>query len=807
MAYYLSTNNQYQRQELSSSGLSPVSFSSPKELQEIAKRDWTPGLFEGGVRKNANFKKSYFLYGDIDNDDRGDKITMNEFMKGFAEYEFYIITSRSHQKSKKDVGPADRFHVLFPLINPITDPAIIKAKLVQMIKVYPFFDKSCNDPARFFFGFDGNEVIHNAGRNFDIEIVEEKAEEDVMALFSGPTGFENLPPEVKPDYEMRDRHNDVMALLRQAAGYGTFKDYGEWIKLGMAMKNDGFGLEEWLSLSDPDAQKDGRSKWETFNSRLTGGTLIHYCRMVDPKFMTKGSLTPEKKMEKILAKRDAGVTEIDRPFENSQFGNVDRVVYYKGNDIRYVSDSSFWIRWTGKVWEKSSKGHVPEMIGDVIANISHNESKFYEIPDTQDKQVIKDAEKRRDSFLAFVKASKTQGQIEAVGKILAVQNKHDIPIVETDLDKDPMLFNCANGMLDLETGRLEVHQRNYLASKISNVEFQPGKKCPKFLAFLDKVLLGKKDTINWIQQYAGYCLTGKSPNRVVAVFWGDGINGKSTLVNIISHIVGEYAIQARTETFIESGNVDKVGQDIVKFRGSRLITAQESSDGQKLNEQRIKDMTGSDVIVGRYLYSREDISFVNTGKLIFSTNHKPRISGNDRGIWSRLKLVHFGYIFNREEIIDKYHEVILADEASGILNWMLEGCQNLSKGGWKMPYAKEIDDATQEYKDEEDKIGQFLSECCVMDKRHSVNSNELYKKFQTFCEENGIRGVVTSTRFNRDLFSREGIEKKRGSNGSSKWAASGIRFKESADIAKEMSKNVLEDAKATGLTVEDIGLF
>ena len=822
MNHDISTNYKYQQAVLSNASMNQVSFQTVSGLKVIAQKDWCPSIFLNGNRKNEFFIKSDFLYGDIDNDDRGDKISMVEFQEKFSEYEFYIITSRSHRIAKKDNIAADRFHVLFPQAEPIFSQTELKLKLVQMIKDNAFFDKSCNDPARFFFGFDNCEVIHNDGKPFTVSVdsgkdLDFKNDDDEIfkeLIADSRTGLEDFDSkQYKTD--ILDKKSDVLRLLRIASNRGDFDEYSNWLKLGMGLYNDGYSLSDWLDLSSPDSATDCANKWEGLTSKVSGGSLIHICRTVEPNFLKKGSLTPSRKLEIAIEKKKEAIennTEtqgLSSPFGMDQFSNAARVIYYHGDDLKFVSDSGNWSIWNKNVWVPDLFGRIKEVVKTVLEEVAVNESKFYELPETDNKDDLKKAEKRLERFLQFCQSIKTSSQINGVVEILSTSCKNNIPISETSFDSDPFIFNCKNGILDLKTGELMAHDKFRLCSKISNVEYTKDAKCDKFVSFLRKIMKGNTEVIEWMQMYFGYCLTGLPPNRMVAFFWGDGRNGKSTLVNIVSRIIGEYSVAARIETFIESNNADKINQDIVQFRGSRLITAQESSDGQRLNENRIKDMSGGDKIVGRYLYSKQDISFVNTGKMIFSTNHKPKINGTDKGMWDRIRLIPFEYHIKDDELVDRFDEMLLKEESEGIFNWIYEGLRKLMSRNFKFPVVSTIEDATQEYKDEEDRVGQFLSDRCVFAFGHSLSSADLYREYSIYCGESGIKGVMTSTRFGRDLVQRTGLERIKSNRSKNQFTVKGIRWRNESDLPEELGleKETKYNPAEMPKELEDFGIF
>lgn len=774
----LTTNGEYQNAKVST-GFREVPVATIPELKQITTLDWSPGIYKDGVRKLDSWTGSDFLYIDVDNAvyDAAEATSI-DYCLGWIQAEMYIITSRNHGKKKPDghggfFAACDRFHILFPLKERCFDPKMYQLWIKALIAFYPFADKAATGAARFFFGVDSPNVYYNRGQfRFDISGPPENVEvepENMTRKLSRAEFTNNT---------LEDKKVKLLEKLREAASQGLFANYHDWLSLGMGMKTEGFSCSDWLGLSwETEGMTSLEAKWNGFKrSDITGGTLMHYARKVDPDFMVKRDrsspsnilsgkvvLLDERRSERQATSDWEGdspvaVTE-DKPmataFPLTQMGNVDRMVYHHGQDLRYVSDADFWLVWTGSKWERDMKGKIANMTKGMIENIYQREWQLHS------KQNDKGAEVGLPKLEKFIQSCSNTSHIDGIISMLGRMNTAAIPVLSNELDRDPMKFQCANGTLNLETGILETTERTDLITHGSYTTFNANAVSPLWESFLATVFKGSEDLIRFVKQYAGYALTGLPPSRIMVFFYGHGKNGKSTLVNVLAHILGDYAKAARTDTFVE-GSPDKIAQDLVNLRGARMIYFQETEDGQKLDEAKIKAMTGGDKITGRYIYSRHEISFVNTGKLIGSTNHKPRISGTDKGIWDRMRLVHFAHEIPESERIANFED-LLKQEASGILNWMLDGLKDLRANGFKFVTPKEVVESTEEYRMEEDRVGQYIEECCQVDSGERVKASDLYKSYTEWCSEYGMKPYSLS-RFGRDLVAR-GFERLRLSAG------------------------------------------
>jgi putative DNA primase/helicase len=239
-----------------------------------------------------------------------------------------------------------------------------------------------------------------------------------------------------------------------------------------------------------------------------------------------------------------------------------------------------------------------------------------------------------------------------------------------------------------------------------------------------------------VQVAAGWALTGNIEEQTMFILYGSGANGKTTFLNTILHLLGDYALATPTESFMKK-NGDQNTNDIARLRGTRFVTTTEAEQGRRLSEPLIKKITGNDQMTARFLYG-EYFNFTPTFKIFMATNHKPVIKGTDHGIWRRIKLIPFTTTIP-EEKQDKNLEQKLRQEASGILNWLLKGTARWRREGLKAPAV--ILNATDEYRAEMDVIGNFLKERVVQKKELTIRIRELYKAYSDWCDDNKEHAV------------------------------------------------------------------
>jgi putative DNA primase/helicase len=331
------------------------------------------------------------------------------------------------------------------------------------------------------------------------------------------------------------------------------------------------------------------------------------------------------------------------------------------------------------------------------------------------------------------------------------------------------LFNAENGTIDLQKrAYLRPHERGDLLTKRSRVPFIPSARCPTWEAFLFRVMDGNEDLVRFLQRAVGYSLTASTREQVLFLLWGSGANGKSTFMEILRLILGDYAMQAEFSTFLKQDS-EAVRNDIARLVGARLVAAVETESGLPLAEALVKQMTGGDVVTARFLF-KEYFEFRPTFKVWLAANHKPIIRGTDHGIWRRIRLIPFIVTIPENERDPDLGEKLKA-ELPGILAWAVKGCLDWQEQGLGVP--EKVRSATAAFRDEMDVLGGFLTDLCVVENEATGKSAELYAAYKKWAEENGER-VMSQKSLAMRLVER-GFEPCKGTLGARCWR--GLRLR------------------------------
>jgi putative DNA primase/helicase len=313
-----------------------------------------------------------------------------------------------------------------------------------------------------------------------------------------------------------------------------------------------------------------------------------------------------------------------------------------------------------------------------------------------------------------------------------------------ELDADEWLLNCENGTIDLRTGQLREHRAADFITKLAPVTYDCAAQAPRFHRFLREIFADDVPLVDFLARWFGYAATGSVREEKLVFHWGQGRNGKTTLIETVESVLGDYATTAPPGILTAKNADERHPAEIADLHGRRMVTASESEDGAKLREAFIKQTTGGDRLKGRRLYGQL-FQFRPTHKLQLLTNHKPEIRGTEFAIWSRILLVPYLQKFGTPEQIavgeatrlgDPMLKETLKGELAGVLAWIVEGARQWNASGLRPPAV--VMEASNEYRGEQDRIGEFIHECCRVDINAWVAVATLYRSYQTWCNDAGI---------------------------------------------------------------------
>lgn len=398
-------------------------------------------------------------------------------------------------------------------------------------------------------------------------------------------------------------------------------------------------------------------------------------------------------------------------------GNAHRFVEFTSGKVKYNVENKKWMIWNGKYWQQDELGMVKN-IAEYTAEQIRMAALAIENQEEQ-KQALKNVNR-------MLSSSGKESMLKEA------QHLKDIPCTNDLFDRQEYLFNCENGVYDLENFRFIPHDKNLMLNKISGVEYNEEADCPRFKKFMEEITDGNTEIVDFLQTAFGYSMTGSTVEQVMFFLTGDGSNGKSLLLQIIQEVLGDYSKTSQPEVLLDKKTQSQNLSEVARLKGVRMCVCGETKQGDKLNESQIKTLVGgNDKIVARFLYCNE-MEFIPIMKIWMATNYEPIVRGIDNGIWRRLIIIPFTHIFD-EQSKDKLLINKLRAEKSGILNWLIEGCKKWKEQeGLILPEC--LKNEKLKYRNDMDVVARFVDqECEVGNTNYRIGATNLYTIYKDYC--------------------------------------------------------------------------
>lgn len=465
--------------------------------------------------------------------------------------------------------------------------------------------------------------------------------------------------------------------------------------------------------------------------------------------------------------------------ELTQTGLLNRFIAHYGSLVAYLPATRVLVgfdtsrmRWDFDKGEAIAAGFVRDLIENRLLQEAEEEEKLGEAGNKQSERVQKFAMGLRK------KAAGTESTL-----IGMVKRTQDLVFDENDFDANSRWFGVANGVLDLETYTLRENAPELMVSRYSKANFDPNADCPTWRKAVYEWFDCDQEMVDFVQCLIGSAMTGNPLEDKMGILRGTGCNGKSSFIDVLSNVFGDYAIRVKEETLLGKGGIGQGGQarsDLVRMNHARLVMCSETSENGRLRESDIKMLTGREAFPARSPYGVKDIMIQPTWVLLMATNYLPNIKGDDNGIWRRILDIEFPIDFDHSEKFKKdlYLGEKLRQEYPGILNWCLEGLKRYRAQG-KLAVPKKVDEAVAEYREAMDVIGHWFSSRVTEDPNGRLDYNAAFQNFIQFCQSQGEgTGGINQAGFSRKLKQKYGFETKKSN---SKRYAPGYRLLTAAD--------------------------
>ena len=473
-----------------------------------------------------------------------------------------------------------------------------------------------------------------------------------------------------------------------------------------------------------------RDKWDRRQSGSTYGALTIQNAVNSTGTGYDPQAHFQRKAGRITVKTTAGQIKLadlhpdknDR-YEWSDIGNGNLFADWYKERARYSPERKRWFIYNGKVWEPDA-GNLRAM--ELCKKLADDLTIYaLSIPD----------ERQRNEYLDFVRRWQRRNYRETVLKDAASV----YPVRLDDFDRDPFLFNCINGTLDLRNGYFRPHSPADMLSKLSGVEYDAEAKCERWERHIEEVMEGSTGKALFLQKAMGYTLTGDTQHECFFVLYGPtSRNGKGVTMETFMKLMGDYGRTAKPDSIAQKQTTNSNGpsEDIARLAGARFVNISEPDKKLVLSSALVKTLTGRDKITARFL-NENSFEYYPQFKLFISTNYLPTCTDITLFSSDRVKIIPFEHHFTEaERDTGLKAELSKPENLSGILNWCFEGLRMIEETGFDAP--EEVVAATVEYRKNSDKIGRFVDEEMEPEPLAETRTGEIYPRYKAWCERNGF---------------------------------------------------------------------
>ena len=671
------------------------------DLKKAISYDHVCAKYQNDTRGDANFLVSDVVPMDCDNDHSDSPeewITPQFLADNLCDVAFAVTYSRHHMLAKGNQSARPRFHVFFPTI-PCNDANSHKAIKQKIHKELPFFDGNALDAARFLFGCPSDVFWHEGSLSI----------EDWLTLMKSNRSI--------PQGQRNSTLSRMAAKLVKRFGV-TEESYQKF-------------LEKSAECEPPLPDEELETIWNSA------------CKFGKKVAKQEGYVAPEAYGKQSLI-----------PDDFSDVGEARTFVEQYADEVAFTVATDY-LRYNGTYWEESEHAVTLAMMEHTDVQLAEAEKQVEAALQTLEhlgipREAAKTGGKKfRDSLDEAQTAAYQQYQYYStfqafVMKYRNVRNMTNAldaakPIVLHNpeaLDSNPMLLNTPGGTYYLPEGLngwKPTDPADLLTKVTAVVPSEEG--MPLWNDALQLFFCGDQSLIDYVQQVCGLCLVGKVYQEALLIAYGDGRNGKSTFWNVIYKVLGSYSgnISADALTVNCRRNVKP---EMAELKGKRMILAAELQEGMRLNTSVMKQLCSTDPIFAEKKF-KAPFHFEPSHTLVLYTNHLPKVGASDDGTWRRLIVIPFHAKIQGSKDIKNYTQHLVDNAGGAVLSWLIEGARKVIAANYQITRPQCVLDAIGSYREGNDWLGNFINECCIVNKSYQEKSGELYNNYREYCIENG----------------------------------------------------------------------
>lgn len=673
-------------------------ITSFSDLQTAARFDHVAAEFDGSRRSLDGFRLADCIVLDVDND-HGQIVQPEQIAEDFPGVAHMIVYSRHHMQPKGSSPAVPRFHCYFP-IEPTADRAEVEQLKRSVCSAFPYFDSNAIDAARFLFGVPEPQGFAVEGALLLSDLFpcadEKGAEGSTAALQEIPEG----------------QRNSTLSRF----GFQLLKRLGD--------------TEEARAEFDRRAEACTPPLDDGELSTIWAAAVAAYRRKIESR---PDYLTPAEYALQGLQPQPGGSL---RPLD---FSNVGQARVFAADSAGQVlfSEGTGWLCWDGHKFAQSEAAVHLRFHNLTDRQLIEARKDVHAAVDAladADEIVAGEAKRQQAAARAYFKFVQQQRNAGGIKAALG-EAAHMVAVGVDELDADPFLLNTPDGVIDLRTGQTRPNDPSDRCTKCTAVA-PSDKGAALWAAFVDRFACGDRELVKYLQQVAGMAAVGRVYSENLLILYGTGGNAKSTFVNTLARVLGDYSGSLSTDVLLSRPGQNK-GPELAALRGLRLAVASEIEEGARLDEAILKRLCSTDSISANPKY-RDPFTFTPSHSLIMCTNHLPRVGSMDSGTWSRIAVVPCRGNFRgqRGEVKD-YCSFLVENAGGAALAWMIAGAEKFIANGCALTPPQCVVDEVQKYRAESDWLGQFIAEQCEVGKDFTVKASDLQLAYRTYCDETG----------------------------------------------------------------------
>lgn len=707
-------------------------------LKEVVAYDHVCANFKNNYRNKDNFLECDCDVFDCDNDHSDDPnkwIYPTDYKYLLEGATHIVVSSRNNHKEKGGKSARPRHHVYLPhkIFKSAEECELFKK---QVYDRYNFFDSNALDCSRFIFGNVTDEILWFKG---DKTIDEVLGEVDEFSLL-----------EIQEHQEKIEEGNRNSTMSHLA---------GKIVKrFGISDESYTMFLEQATKCEPPLSDEELNRIW---NSAIKFGKKIAN---------QEGYIKPEEYNSK---KKDL------KPTDYSDVGQA-RILAREYQDKIKYSPATDYLVYNGSYWEES----IPN-----AQNVVHS------LTDRQLKEAQREvykcmnelAESGAMQLILGVGMNKAKAQFSEEQKKLIEKYENAVayekyvikrreskniwstlkevrPMIQIDptsLDKDEFLLNTPSFTYDLKTGLCKEHDYSDFISKQTSTD-PSNENIKLWKKALNTFFLDDEELIKYVQKIVGLSVVGKVYVEALVIAYGEGSNGKSTFWNVVARVLGSYSGNISAD-MLTVGCRRNVKPELAEAKGKRLLIAAELEEGMRMNTSNVKQLCSTDEIFAEKKF-KSPFSYIPSHTLVLYTNHLPKVGAIDNGTWRRLIVIPFNAQIKGKSDIKNYADYLYEKCGGAVLQWILDGAKEVIEDNFKLEKPKVVRDAIAKYKEDNNWLGEFLEECCEIDKTYIEKSGQLYSEYRAFCIRTGAYARSTTDFYN--ALSSEKFQRRRSKKGS-----------------------------------------